>query len=329
MPTEATEVSGPPELEVQHGPALVGAVLGGVLTSAQGRMNGELSRAMGQPIEAALWSFGSGLAVLTCLLAFPRVRAGLGRVRAGVRDGRLRWSQCIGGLAGGLFVACQTFAVPLVGVALFTVASIAGQTGNALAVDRLGIGPGGRKPVHLDRVGAALLAIVGVAVAVSGRLGGAEFSLLPIVLAVLVGGGVAIQQGTNARVNIESRHVLSTTFLNFLTGTTLLVVIALGELAAGTFHPVALPAAPWWAWFGGVAGIGFIAISAWGVRHLGVLVFGLALLTGQLGSALALDLLDPRTRDAVGPAMWLGVAITFVAAALAGWAARARRISAT
>ena len=48
-----------------------------------------------------------------------------------------------------------------------------------------------------------------------------------------------------------------------------------------------------------------------------------------LGSALALDLLDPRTRDAVGPAMWLGVAITFVAAALAGWAARARRISAT
>lgn len=107
------------------------------------------------------------------------------------------------------------------------------------------------------------------------------------------------------------------------------MVIALGELAAGTFHPVALPAAPWWAWFGGVAGIGFIAISAWGVRHLGVLVFGLALLTGQLGSALALDLLDPRTRDAVGPAMWLGVAITFVAAALAGWAARARRISAT
>lgn len=309
----------------QHAVALVAAMLGGVLVTGQSRMNGELSRVIEAPIQAAVYSFGSGLVLLTVLLVAPRVRAGVGRIRDALRGGRLRWWQCLGGMGGALFVAVQTYAVPLVGVAIFTVATVAGQTGNALVVDRFGIGPGGRRPVALSRVLAAGLAIVGVAITVSGSLGEGGLAVLPVVLAVLVGGGVALQQGVNARVNRESRHVLSTTAQNFATGTALLLVIAAVQLVRGSYSPTDFDGVPWWAWWGGFLGIGFIAIAAWAVQHVGVLVFGLALLTGQLGSALAVDLLWPAGGHEVSARMVLGVVVTFAAAALAGWFASPRR----
>lgn len=305
--------------------ALVAAMLGGILVTAQSRMNGELSRTIEAPIQAAVYSFGSGLLLLTALLVVPRIRAGIGRIRDALRDGRLRWWQCLGGMGGALFVAVQTYAVPMIGVAIFTVATVAGQTGNGLVVDRLGIGPGGRRPVQPSRVLAAVLAIIGVAITVSGSLGEGGLAVLPVVLAVLVGGGVALQQGVNARVNLESRHVLSTTTQNFATGTALLLVLALVQLVRGSYRPVDFDGVPWWAWWGGFVGIGFIAIAAWAVQHVGVLLFGLALLTGQLGSALLVDLVWPAAGHEVSARMVLGVVVTFAAAALAGWVARPRR----
>ncbi len=314
------------ESPARHGLAALAAVLAGLLVSSQGAMNGELSGRTGEPLEAALWSFGSGLSLLTVLvLAVPSMRRGAVRIRTALRSGDLRWWQCVGGLAGGLFVAVQTSAVPLIGVALFTVATVAGQTANGLAVDRLGLGPGGARAVRATRVVAAALAVGGVTVAVSDRLGDVGVAVVPVLLALLAGALVAMQQGTNGRVTIASRHVLSTTWLNFATGAALLVVLAGVESLSGAFTPRTPGAVPWWAWFGGLCGIGFVAIASWAVRHLGVLVFGLALLTGQLGSAVLIDLLNPATRGDVGPRVLLGVGITFVAAALAGWFARPRR----
>lgn len=309
----------------QHTIALVAAFLGGFLVTGQSRMNGELSRTIEAPIQAAVYSFGSGLVLLTLLVVAPQIRAGARRIIEALRDGRLRWWQCLGGMGGALFVAVQTYAVPLVGVAIFTVATVAGQTGNALMVDRLGIGPGGRRPVALSRVLAAALAIIGVVITVSGSLGEGGLSVLPVVLAVLVGGGVALQQGVNARVNLVSRNVLSTTGQNFATGTTLLLLIAAVQLVSGSYRPTDFAGVPWWAWWGGFLGIGFIAIAAWAVQHVGVLLFGLALLTGQLGSALLVDLVWPAAGHEISARMVLGVLVTFTAAALAGWFARPRR----
>ena len=294
---------------------LLASVLSGVLTSLQGRMNGEISRVTGQPLEAAVWSFGSGLVLLTVLLlVVPRMRAGLGRVRASVRAGGLRRWQCIGGLLGGAFVAVQSYAVPLVGVALLTVAVVAGQTGNALVVDRFGLGPGGVAPVQPGRVIAGALAVVGVAVAMLGRGGGQTPVVLPAVLALLAGGGLAVQQALNGRVNAVSREVLSTTWLNFVLGTALLLVLTLVALLVGGARVRPLSGVPWWAWWGGVLGIGFVAIAAWAVHHLGVLSYGLAVLTGQLTSAVALDALS-GSHPVVAPVL-LGVGLTFAAALL-------------
>ena len=47
------------------------------------------------------------------------------------------------GALGGTFVALQTQIVPLVVVAIYSVASIAGQTAMSLGVDRVGLTGGG------------------------------------------------------------------------------------------------------------------------------------------------------------------------------------------
>jgi transporter family-2 protein len=308
------------------GLALAGAAAGGALIGVQSRINGELSHRLGQSMEAALWSFGSGLALLTALLLVPALRRGMARVPAAVRSGELCWWECIGGLSGACLVAVQTYAVPLVGVALFTVAVVGGQTLSGLGVDRLGLGPAGRTDVTRARMLAALLAIVGVAVAVFGEHGTSTVALLPAVLAFLVGVSSAAQQAVNGKVNGVSRQPLSTTWLNFATGTVLLLVLTgIVALARSDGGGSGAGTPPWWSWLGGLCGIGFIALAAWAVRHTGVLLFGLVTLSGQLLTALALDLASPRTRGQIGTQVVLGLAITLAAAAMASVAAGRRR----
>jgi len=310
-------------------PVVVGlCVLGGALASLQSRMNGELSHRLGEPVEAALWSFGSGLIVVTVLAAvMPRLRAGVRQVWAGVRLGRIRWFAHLGGMLGGFFVAVQSYAVPLVGIAVFTVAVVAGQVGNALVVDRLGIGPAGVQRVGVARVLAAALALVGVVISVSDRLVGAHLAVVAVVAALIAGGGGSVQAGINGRVNAVSREPLATTWINFGFGTAFLLALAAGRSLGGQFHLSQPHGIPWWAWWGGVCGVTFIAIAAWAVHHIGVLVYTLAALAGQLGSALVLDLLSPAARHLIGGPVVAGVAVTFAAAALGSVLALRRRAS--
>jgi undecaprenyl diphosphate synthase len=133
---------------------------------------------------AAVISFGSGLTLLSvALLVSRRGRAGMRRISralrgtaTGVATGtgpRLRLWQCLGGAGGGFFVASQGLAVGTLGVALFIVAFVTGQSVGSLAVDRLGLGPGGVRFVTLPRAVGPLLTIVEGAVrdlAADGRL---------------------------------------------------------------------------------------------------------------------------------------------------------------
>lgn len=306
--------------------AVAAAVGSGALISVQGRMNGELSTRWHLPLEAAVWSFGSGFLVLCLLLALlPRMRAGLGSLRSALRAGQIRWWQCLGGMLGALLVATQTYAVPLLGVAVFTVAVVAGQTSSGLAVDRAGLSPTGPVPVSGLRLLAAGLAIAGAAVAATSRggSGGHGPALLPVLLAVAVGGLLAVQAATNGHVNLRSGFPLSTTWLNFGTGMVMLGMISLVHAAAvpGSARWGVAPA-PWWAYFGGLCGIGAIVVAAATVRLLGVLILSISTLTGQLGAALALDLASPATRGDVGWQLVAGVAVTFASAAVAGLSRR-------
>ncbi|MEN9710378.1 MAG: hypothetical protein RL441_370, partial [Actinomycetota bacterium] len=148
------------------------AVIAGAATTAQSRVNGELAVRVGSGWEAALISFSTGLIALTIYaFAVPSIRQGLARVFEAVRDSRLQWWHLIGGSIGACFVATQSIVVPLMGVAIFTVATVGATTAASIGVDRVGLGPQGVIHPSRNRVIAGALAVVAIGVAVADRFG--------------------------------------------------------------------------------------------------------------------------------------------------------------
>ncbi len=291
-------------------------LVGGMM-SLQSRINGQLSAALGSGLEAAVYSFGSGLVVVLVLLAiFPSIRRGVARIPGAVRSGELAWWQILGGLLGGFFVAVQSAAVPFVGVAVFTVAVVAGQSTSSLFVDRAGLGPAGRVPITATRVVSAALAIVAVVLAVANRLTAGHISLLPVLFAVLAGSLTAVQQATNGRVARAAASPLSAAFYNFVFGTAALASAFGISLAVTDAHASALPSSPLWMYLGGVIGLGFIAIAAWAVPIVGVLRFALLSIAGQLTGAVFLDIFAPTSGTELGWNLFVGVLLAFVAVAV-------------
>lgn len=306
--------------------ALLAAFSCGALLAVQSRIHGILAGAIGA-FQTAWWSFGSGCLVLCLFLVWPRYRDHVARIPDAIRSGGLRWWQLLGGVCGGLLVAVQAYAVPLVGVAAFLIAIVGGQVVSALLVDRWGLGPAGAKALSPARVIAAFVAAAGVAVAATaGTNGGATFGILPVALAFVIGLGSAVQQAFNGQVGVASRAPLVTAHLNFATGLlTLLIVGAVVVLRGGWPDP---SGQPWWVWIGGILGIGYIALAAWAVRHIGILLFGLVTITSQMSIALILDLAVAETRHLIGPQLLIGIGLTVLAACGAALAAnRERRLA--
>jgi transporter family-2 protein len=288
----------------------------GSLTAWQARANGELAVLVGSGLEAAMWSFGSGLIMLTILLlANKRMRVGVGKVIKGLHNRDFpRW-HIVGGLLGGTFVGVQASVVPLIGVALFTVAVVAGQSANALLVDRIGLGPAGVTAISPIRVIASALAVGGVVVAVSNRLSG-EISLLPVLLSFLVGALIAIQQAINGRIGIIAGNAFSSTWFNFVFGTSALLAASFTQVFWGDMQLASLPNDSWWVYTGGIVGVVYIAMSVWVVPKVGVLIFVLISVSGQLTGALVLDVLMPTSGTMITPTLFIGVGLTFLAVAL-------------
>ena len=303
----------------EHHPwAQAAAVLGGVGMTAQSRANGELAHLLGNGWQAAVISFGSGLLLLLAITVFsPTVRRGVSQVRAAVRGGRLRWWQTAGGMVGALFVAVQSTAVPLVGVALFTVTIIGAQTGASLAVDRLGVGPQGVIQPTRRRVVAATLAVVAVLFAMSDRIAAPGFALWAIALAFLVGIAISFQHAINGLVSRAAGNALTAALANFVWGTTLLLAGFGIGLLLGWWQWAPLPSGPWWVYLGGSLGVGFITISAAVLHKLGSLRFVLGSVSGQLLGALLFDWLAPTSGSAISTQLLLGIAITAGAVVLA------------
>ncbi len=287
-----------------------------MLTAWHARANGELAVLVGSGLEAAVWSFGSGLIMLTILLAAnQRMRLGVKKVVSGLRNRDFpRW-YILGGLLGGAFVGVQASVVPLIGVALFTVAFVAGQSSNALLVDRIGLSPAGSTAISPIRVIASVLAVGGVIVAVLGRLTG-EISLMPVVLAFLAGALVAVQQAINGRIGVTAGNAFSSTWFNMVFGTSALIAASFTQVFWGDMQVSALPSDSWWVYTGGIVGVVFIAMSVWVVPKVGVLIFVLISVSGQLTGALFLDIVMPTSGTVITPTLFIGVGLTFAAIAL-------------
>ena len=102
-------------------------------------------------------------------------------------------------------------------------------------------------------------------------------------------------------------------------GTSTLFVVLMLMHFVGRVH-LPMPPAPWdrpLLWTGGSIGICFIVSAAVLVRSLGVLVFSLVSVVGQLSGAVLLDVFFPTPGNRVTAQVVLGVAITGVAIAMA------------
>jgi transporter family-2 protein len=296
--------------------ALPLAVAAGAGLAVQARLNAELAARMGSGIVGPALSLAVGTVILLAMaVALPPMRRGLRRVADEVRSGGLRPWHLIGGVAGAALVITQGLTVGVLGVAVFTVAIVAGQTTSSLAVDRAGLGPGGRRAMTPTRLAGAVLTLVAVLLAVPDG-DGATAAIALAVLPLLAGVAVAFQQAVNAHVNAAAGRsggglvgsAFPATLVNFTAGTTALALAAAVEI--GVRGLPAAPPADWLLYLGGPLGIVFIVTAAALVGRTGVLLFTLAAIGGQLVGAILLDVLVPATP--AGP-----TATTFVAAALA------------
>ena len=289
------------------------AALSGLMIALQARANGELSHRLNNGLEAALVSFGSGLIIIAVIAAFnPAIKEGIRNLRAAVANKEIaRWKLLAGALGGG-FVAIQTHIVPLIGVAIYSVASIAGQTAMSLVVDRIGLTGGGKKLISGRRVAAAVLTVLAVFVSVFDRIDAKNLSLFAVVLGCIAGAVVGVQRALNGQINEHSHQSFTTSLLNFITGTSLLVILILGGVLIGKIELVPLPAGPWWIYTGGVIGVIYIAFTSTIVQHLGVLTFTLFSVGGQLVGSLVIDLISPTNGVNVSAYLVTGIVMTYL-----------------
>jgi len=296
----------------------------GMLVAIQSRLNGELGFVLGDGVAAALISFGSGLLILLIgTVVVPPIRRSLGNVWRAIRTpmrgyGGLRWWQCLGGVAGAFLVATQSVTVSVMGVAVFTVAVVAGQAISSLVVDRLGFGPAGPQPYTTLRVVGAVVALVAVVLAVSERLSHPD-GLLLAVLPALGGVGTAVQQAINGRVartaSRDAYGAVAAGVVNFLVGFIALLIVFSADLALrGAPHH--LPSEPW-LYFGGACGVIFISSAAAVVRVVGVFVLGLGTIAGQLIASLFIDLFLPASDQAVTVPVVAGTVLALAAVVVA------------
>lgn len=295
------------------------AAVSGVMIAMQARANGELSHRMGNPIEAALVSFGSGLLIISLISAFnPSIRKGMRNLRSAVSKKEIPIWTLFAGMLGGSFVAVQTQIVPVIGVAIYSVASIAGQTAASLIVDRIGLTGGGKKEITLKRVTAAGVTVLAVLVSVLDRIDAQNLSLWAVLFGCGAGAIVGVQRALNGQINESTNQSFATSFLNFIMGTTFLAIFLVIGMLINRADVVALPAGPWWMYMGGTIGVIYIAFTSTIVQHLGVLTFTLISVGGQLVGSLLIDLYSPTDGVQVSAYLLTGIVMTYFGVAVGG-----------
>jgi len=297
------------------------ATLCGAGVALQSRINGQLGSDLHDGFVAAFISFGSGLVIIAIVLLVSRPgRRGLLTVTGAIRRREIPWWHAAGGVAGGLFVLSQGLVVGLLGIALFTVAAVAGQTISGMVIDARGIGTVAPKAITVTRLVGAALALVAVVIAVLPQVSG-HAHIWVIVFPFAVGLLLAWQQAVNGQIKTLAASATTATFFNFVAGTVVLAVFGAVNLAIAGL-PRGFPASPV-LYLGGLVGVLFIAGFAVVIPIIGVLLQSLCAVSGQLLMALLLDYIAPADAKGVAIATVVGTILTLVAVVIASLRSRA------
>ena len=291
----------------------------GILIAIQARANGQLSHLMKNNIEAALVSFSSGLVAILVVTAFnPTIRSGITRLCEAVKAQSISRWRLFAGMLGGAAIATQTHTVPLIGVAVYSVTAIAGQTAISLFVDKVGLGGGSRQHISPRRVIAAAITVAAIVISVFDKLQVSTYSAAAVILSTLAGCVIGIQRALNGSINVHTGQSYTTSLLNFIMGTLFLLVFLVLMMVVRGDHLYALPTHPWWIYLGGITGVIYIAMASTVVQHLGVLTFTLFSVGGQLVGSLVLDLVLPTSGASVTGYLVTGIVMTYIGVLVGG-----------
>jgi transporter family-2 protein len=292
-------------------PIVAVALAAGVLGAIQPEVNAELGSRLGSALVASLVNFAIALAVTAVVVGFrPGTQARLRRARSWPVP---RWT-LTAGFGGAVVVLAGAVAVDTIGVAIFSVAFFAGQITFGLLVDRLGVSPGGVRPLTAPRVQAVVLAAAAVVLAHAGQPVG-EFAPGLVAFSVAAGAAVALQSAFNGRIASVTGDAVAATAVNVTVGTVALAVIVGALGAAGELGALHWPGEPW-LYSGGALGAAIVLSLAAASAALGVLRATLTMLGAQL---LAAFVVDWAVRgDAPTPGVVAGGVLIVVAVARVG-----------
>lgn len=137
---------------------LVVVALGiGVFLPLQAGINAELRLWVGHPLQAALVSFAVGTLALIILNVGFRIPFGGDRALVGAP-----WWVWLGGLLGATYVSMTVVLAPRLGAAAMIGAVMTGQLIGSLILDHYGAVGYPVRPLSLERVGGAVLLLLGV-----------------------------------------------------------------------------------------------------------------------------------------------------------------------
>jgi bacterial/archaeal transporter family-2 protein len=292
--------------------SIILAFVAGIAATLQAGVSGQLAQELNDGIMAALISNIGGTLFTGLFLLNPEVRKKGKKLFQDVVSGKFAKWQLLGGVAGAIYISTASSTVSIIGTGLFTVVLVASQNMSGIVVDRFGLSSGSRKKITPKRSIAVVIGIVAVFLSVSDFQG--KILWIPIAAVVMAGLAVTVQFALNGRVTKAANSQVSA-FINFpmsmITVCITLIVMNLFGKDWNTWPN------QWWLYTAGFLGAVVVYLAAATIRTLGVLLFGLASVAGQLITSIALDVILPNANINVGWALISGAGLMLLAVYLA------------
>ena len=288
------------------------AFISGVAATLQAGISGQLAKELNDGIMAALVSNIGGTIFTALFLLNPNVRKQAKKLFKAVVSGNFAKWQLLGGVAGAVYISTASSTVSIIGTGLFTVVLVASQNVSGIIVDKFGFSSGSKRKITPKRALAVVIGIVAVLLSVSEFEG--KILWLPILAVVIAGLAVTIQFALNGRVTKASNSQVSA-FINFpMSMFAVLITLIVMNLFGKNWN--SWPD-QWWLYSAGFLGAVVVFLAAATIRTLGVLLFGLASVAGQLITSIALDVILPNANINVGWALISGAGLMLLAVYLA------------
>ena len=273
------------------------AVFTGLFMPMQTSFNTRLKGKLGHPIYASTVNFAMGMVFLACLLLLTG--KGLSIPVAELWQTEPKWVW-LGGFCGVTYLTGNILLLPRIGAVKTIMLPTVGQVLMGLLIDHFALFQSPEKELTLLRLTGALILLLGLTLlnrqknpgkpAEEGENASKGTSdILLTILAVLMGTLGAIQTAINGHLGTALGTPMKSALVNFVVGTTLLVLISIG-LTLKLGKPDVQPGArPFYMWFGGPLGGTFVLVNAILSQTIGTGMAVVACMVGSMTGSLIID----------------------------------------